>query len=98
MSRTPHDRLRSSVQRDGEGPIIGATYAGRNDNGKQGRLTWPSLPPLFAALGRQAGRVLTTALGWASTLLFGRVSHEKHLLLTLISMGSLAWVVLLLGE
>jgi len=55
------------------------------------------LASLFAAIGRQAGRALTTALGWASTLLFGRVSHEKHLLLTLISLGSLAWVVMLLG-
>jgi hypothetical protein len=55
------------------------------------------LATLFAAIGRQAGRVLTTALGWASTLLFGRVSHEKHLLLTLISLGSLAWAVMLLG-
>jgi hypothetical protein len=31
---------------------------------------------LFAALGRQAARVLTTALGWASTLRFGRVPRQ----------------------
>jgi hypothetical protein len=52
---------------------------------------------LFAVIGRQAGRVLTTALGWASTLLFGRVPQQKQLLLSLITLGSLAWVVLLLG-
>ena len=52
---------------------------------------------LFAAIGKQAGRVLTTALGWASTLLFGRVPRQKQLLLSLITLGSLAWVVLLLG-
>src|SRR5674476_1120773 len=55
------------------------------------------LATLFAAIGRQAGRVLTTALGWASTLLFGRVPRQKQLLLSLITLGSLAWVVMLLG-
>jgi hypothetical protein len=55
------------------------------------------LATLFAAIGKQAGRVLTTALGWASTLLFGRVPQQKQLLLSLITLGSLAWVVVLLG-
>ncbi len=55
------------------------------------------LATLFAAIGRQAGRVLTTALGWASTLLFGRVPRQKQLLLSLITLASLAWVVMLLG-
>ncbi len=52
---------------------------------------------LFGAIGKQAGRVLTTALGWASTLLFGRVPRQKQLLLSLITLGSLAWAVMLLG-
>jgi hypothetical protein len=52
---------------------------------------------LFAAVGKQAGRVLTTAIGWASTLLFGRVPRQKQLLLSLITLGSLAWAVMLLG-
>src|SRR5665647_1189979 len=55
------------------------------------------LAALFAAVGRQAGRVLTTALGWASALLFGRVPRHKQLLLSLITLGSLLWVVLVLG-
>jgi hypothetical protein len=55
------------------------------------------LAALFAAVGRQAGRVLTTALGWASALLFGRVPRHKQLLLSLIALGSLLWVVLVLG-
>lgn len=55
------------------------------------------LATLFAAIGKQAGRVLTTALGWASTLLFGRVPQQKQVLLSLITLGSLAWVVMLLG-
>jgi hypothetical protein len=55
------------------------------------------LATLIAAIGRQAGRVLTTALGWASTLLFGRIPKQKQLLLSLITLGSLVWVVMLLG-
>ena len=55
------------------------------------------LATLFAVIGRQAGRLLTTALGWASTLLFGRVPRQKQLLLSLIALGSLVWVVLLFG-
>ena len=35
--------------------------------------------PLFAFLGRQLGRILTTLLGWASTMLFGRVPQSKQL-------------------
>ncbi len=55
------------------------------------------LAALFAVIGRQAGRVLTTALGWASALLFGRVPRHKQLLLSLIALGSLLWVVLVFG-
>ena len=52
---------------------------------------------IFAFVGQQAGRLLTTALGWASTLLFGRVPKSKQLLLAIITLGSLAWVAMLLG-
>ena len=52
---------------------------------------------LFAAIGQQAGRVLTTALGWASTLLFGRVPQNRQILLTLVTLGSLAWVAMVTG-
>jgi hypothetical protein len=55
------------------------------------------LAPLFAALGRFAGRALTTTLGWASTLLFGRMSSDRQLLLAAITFGSVIWVVLLVG-
>src|SRR5450759_1370448 len=49
------------------------------------------LAALFAAVGRQAGRVLTTALGWASALLFGRVPRHKQLLLSTAQLGSGPW-------
>src|SRR5689334_5834131 len=52
---------------------------------------------IFAFVGRQAGRLLTTALGWASTLLFGRVAQNRQIILSLITLGSLAWVALLAG-
>ncbi|HET9345105.1 MAG TPA: hypothetical protein VFO05_05320 [Candidatus Limnocylindrales bacterium] len=52
---------------------------------------------LFAALGRFAGKVVTMVLGWASVLLFGRVPQRKQSLLALITLGSIGWVVALVG-
>jgi len=52
---------------------------------------------LFAAVGQQAGRILTTALGWASTLLFGRVPQNRQLLLSVETLGSIAWVAMVAG-
>jgi hypothetical protein len=52
---------------------------------------------VFAALGQQANRFLTAALGWASTLLFGRVPRSKQIFIVLITLGSIVWVVLLVG-
>ncbi|HEX5828342.1 MAG TPA: hypothetical protein VFY23_12535 [Candidatus Limnocylindrales bacterium] len=53
--------------------------------------------PLFAFLGRFAGKVLNAALGWATILLFGKVPQEKQGLLLLVALGSIAWVVLVVG-
>lgn len=47
---------------------------------------------LLTALGKIAGRVANMALGWASILLFGQVPQSKQSLLTVITLGSLAWV------
>ncbi|MFL5777013.1 MAG: hypothetical protein ACJ76W_12130, partial [Chloroflexota bacterium] len=52
---------------------------------------------LFAAAGRFAGKIVTMLLGWASVLLFGRVPQSKQTLLALITLGSIAWVVALVG-
>src|SRR5688572_15904909 len=35
--------------------------------------------------------------GWASVMLFGRVPQDKQLLLAVVAMGSVAWVVALVG-
>lgn len=53
--------------------------------------------PLFAFIGRQIGRIIQTAFGWASVMLFGRVPQKKQLLLAGVSAASIAWVVALIG-
>jgi hypothetical protein len=55
------------------------------------------LAALVALGSRFAGKVLTTALGWASTMLFGRVPASRQYLLLGITFGSVIWVVLLIG-
>ncbi len=52
---------------------------------------------LFALVGRFVGRVLTTTLGWASVLLFGRVPQDRQVWLAVLTFGSLAWVALVIG-
>jgi hypothetical protein len=52
---------------------------------------------LFALAGRFVGRVLTTTLGWASVLLFGRVPQDRQIWLAVLTFGSLAWVALVAG-
>ena len=55
------------------------------------------IAPLIAFLGRFVGKVLTTAFGWASVMLFGRVPASKQLLLAGVSLGSILWLALLVG-
>jgi hypothetical protein len=52
---------------------------------------------LFGMIGRYAGRIVNSALGWATILLFGRVPQSKQILLSVVTLGSIAWVVALLG-
>lgn len=55
------------------------------------------LATLLAFGSRFAGKILTTALGWASTLLFGRVPADRQKLVLAITFGSVIWMVLLAG-
>jgi hypothetical protein len=55
------------------------------------------LAALVAFGSKYAGKVLTTALGWASTLLFGRVPASRQIALAGITFGSVIWMVLLAG-
>lgn len=52
---------------------------------------------VFAMLGRFAGRLLNSALGWATILLFGKVEGRKQTVLLIIALGSLAWVLTIVG-
>ena len=55
------------------------------------------LAALTAFGSRFAGKVLSTTLGWASTLLFGRVPASRQILLLAITFGSVIWMVMLVG-
>ena len=55
------------------------------------------LAALIAFGSRFASKVLTTTLGWASTLLFGRVPGSRQILLLAITFGSVIWIVMLIG-
>jgi hypothetical protein len=55
------------------------------------------LAALIAFGSRFASKILTTALGWASTLLFGRVPANRQILLLGITFGSVIWMVMVAG-
>jgi hypothetical protein len=55
------------------------------------------LAGIFGVVGRFAGKVLTTTLGWASTLLFGRVPANRQIVLAFITFGSVVWAALVIG-
>jgi hypothetical protein len=48
---------------------------------------------IFGVLGRFAGRFLNSTLGWATILLFGKVTGRKQVVLLLMTLGSIVWVV-----
>src|SRR5687768_5767688 len=52
---------------------------------------------IASVIGRFAGQVLNTTLGWATLLLFGKVPQSKQSILLVIVFGSLVWVALLVG-
>jgi len=52
---------------------------------------------LLAFLTRSAGKILNTAFGWATVMLFGQVPQERQIYLSVIAFGSLAWIVAVAG-
>jgi len=52
---------------------------------------------VFGFAGRIAGDLLTSALGWASSLLFGRVPRTHRIFLVLMMAGSFAWILFVLA-
>jgi hypothetical protein len=55
------------------------------------------LSALVGMLGRFAGKVLTTTLGWASVLLFGRIPEDRQVRFAILTFGSLVWVATVVG-
>jgi hypothetical protein len=51
------------------------------------------LVSIFGIAGRFAGDLLTSALGWASSLLFGRVPRSHQVILAIMMAGSFLWLV-----
>ncbi len=51
----------------------------------------------FGFAGRIAGDLVTSALGWASSLLFGRVPRSHQVFVVLMMAGSFAWLLCVLG-
>ena len=52
---------------------------------------------LLGIVGRFAGKLLTTVLGWASTLLFGKVPADRQIVVVAITFGSITWLALVAG-
>ncbi|MFN3653479.1 MAG: hypothetical protein ACK47B_28195 [Armatimonadota bacterium] len=52
---------------------------------------------LLAVIARSAGKLLNTVFGWATTLLFGKVSEDRQIYLSIMSFGSVAWLVVAIG-
>lgn len=55
------------------------------------------LGSVFAMVGRFAGRLLNSALGWATLLLFGKVEGRKQTVLLVMALGSLLWILTIVG-
>jgi len=56
-----------------------------------------TLAGLFGIIGRFAGKLLTTTLGWASIMLFGRIPQDRQVWLAVLTFGSLAWLAAAVG-
>jgi hypothetical protein len=59
--------------------------------------TMTMLVSIFGVAGRFAGDLLTSALGWASSLLFGRVPRSHQIFLVLMMAWSFLWLMVVLG-
>ena len=52
---------------------------------------------LLAAVARSAGRILNTAVGWATMLIFGRVPEKRQMYVSVMTFGSLVWIAVIVG-
>jgi hypothetical protein len=52
---------------------------------------------MLAMVFRSAGKLLNTAFGWATVLLFGRVPEDRQIYLSGVAFGSVIWLIALLA-
>jgi hypothetical protein len=52
---------------------------------------------IIAVALRSLGRIANTALGWATTMLFGKVPQERQYFLSGIAFASIIWMVVVVG-
>src|SRR5262245_5003146 len=52
---------------------------------------------LLTAFSRFAGKILSTAFGWAIQMLYGRVSEKRQMIMNGIAFSSVLWLVVLIG-
>jgi hypothetical protein len=52
---------------------------------------------ILATVFRSAGKLLNTAFGWATIMLFGRVPQDRQIYLSIVSFGSVIWLLTLVG-
>ena len=52
---------------------------------------------LLAAIARSAGRILNTAVGWATAMIFGRVPEKRQIYVSIMTFGSLVWTAVIVG-
>src|SRR5205809_845715 len=55
------------------------------------------LQVLIAAISRSAGKLLNTAFGWATVMLFGKVPQDRQIYLSAVEFGSVIWLIALLS-
>lgn len=55
------------------------------------------LQAILTAILRSAGRILNTAFGWATVMLFGKVPEHRQTQLSIMGLGSMVWLVVALG-
>ncbi|GAB4465911.1 MAG: hypothetical protein OHK0029_36870 [Armatimonadaceae bacterium] len=52
---------------------------------------------LLLALSRRAGQLVNTVFGWATALLFGKVPQDKQIYISIMTFGSVAWLIAVIG-
>jgi hypothetical protein len=52
---------------------------------------------LLAAVLRSTGRLLNTAFGWATVMIFGKVPEDRQIYLSVIALASVAWIAVVTG-